>query len=421
LPEHSARILLVDDEQSMQTLLSYPLRKEGYTVVQATDGRQALDRFDEQPFDLVVLDLMLPRIDGLEVGRRLRSKSSVPIIILTAKSEEIDKVVGLELVDLSRLESGSLELRPEEVDLGELTRSVSGEFEPTLAQHDARLELRLPARIEAQYDPLRVAQIVRGALRAPLSGCPVGQQLEPYLAARGKRRHRVRETPQGHLADDRDRGRLQALGHIGPDDRGPDHHLAPLVDDDPRARQSSLADEARPGRLARVGVDRLRLDTLGQRLSERVADARDLGLGERHPRRELAVPHGVGLAVHDRRTGDLRLVLGGLREERPAVDVADRVEPARVVGDSHPVIDGDRLTGGEADRIEPEVGGVRRAPDGDEQLVADDVLPVLKGQRERLSVLVANGLDGFGPRLHLDPELSHPVAEELGSERLLAG
>jgi DNA-binding response OmpR family regulator len=87
----------VDDEQSIQTLLSYPLRKEGYDVVQATDGRQALDRFSEQPFDLVVLDLMLPKVDGLEVCRRLRSKSAVPIIMLTAKSEEIDKVVGLEL------------------------------------------------------------------------------------------------------------------------------------------------------------------------------------------------------------------------------------------------------------------------------------------------------------------------------------
>ena len=97
MTDRSARILLVDDEQSIQTLLSYPLRKEGYDVVQATDGRQALDRFEEQAFDLVVLDLMLPRIDGLEVCRRLRGKSSVPIIILTAKSEEIDKVVGLEI------------------------------------------------------------------------------------------------------------------------------------------------------------------------------------------------------------------------------------------------------------------------------------------------------------------------------------
>jgi DNA-binding response OmpR family regulator len=87
----------VDDEQSIQTLLSYPLRKEGYQVVQATDGRQALERFEEQPFDLVVLDLMLPKVDGLEVCRQLRGRSSVPIIMLTARSDEIDKVVGLEL------------------------------------------------------------------------------------------------------------------------------------------------------------------------------------------------------------------------------------------------------------------------------------------------------------------------------------
>jgi DNA-binding response OmpR family regulator len=95
--ENIARILLVDDEQSIQTLLSYPLRREGYRVVQATDGRQALERFAEQPFDLVVLDVMLPKLDGFEVCRRLRSRSSVPIIMLTARSEEIDKVVGLEL------------------------------------------------------------------------------------------------------------------------------------------------------------------------------------------------------------------------------------------------------------------------------------------------------------------------------------
>lgn len=97
MPDRSARILLVDDEQSIQTLLSYPLRKEGYEVVHAVDGRQALDRFEELPFDLVVLDLMLPKVDGLEVCRQLRGRSAVPIIMLTAKSDEIDKVVGLEL------------------------------------------------------------------------------------------------------------------------------------------------------------------------------------------------------------------------------------------------------------------------------------------------------------------------------------
>jgi len=95
--DRAPRILLVDDEQAIQTLLSYPLRKDGYEVVQASDGREALARFGEQPFDLVVLDLMMPKLDGLEVCRRLRSKSTVPIIMLTAKGEEIDKVLGLEL------------------------------------------------------------------------------------------------------------------------------------------------------------------------------------------------------------------------------------------------------------------------------------------------------------------------------------
>jgi DNA-binding response OmpR family regulator len=96
MAERAPRILLVDDEQSIQTLLSYPLRKDGYEVVQAGDGREALVRFREQPFDLVVLDLMLPQISGLEVCRRLRERSAVPIIMLTARAEESDKVVGLE-------------------------------------------------------------------------------------------------------------------------------------------------------------------------------------------------------------------------------------------------------------------------------------------------------------------------------------
>ena len=93
----SARILLVDDEQSIQTLLSYPLRKDGYHVTSALDGGEALQRFDEGRFDLVILDLMLPRLDGVEVCRQLRSRSQVPIIMLTAKGSETDKVAGLEV------------------------------------------------------------------------------------------------------------------------------------------------------------------------------------------------------------------------------------------------------------------------------------------------------------------------------------
>jgi DNA-binding response OmpR family regulator len=98
MADRAPRILLVDDEQPIQTLLSFPLQRDGYEVVAASDGREALARFSEQQFDLVVLDLMLPRMDGLEVCKRLRAKgSTVPIIMLTAKSEEIDKVLGLEL------------------------------------------------------------------------------------------------------------------------------------------------------------------------------------------------------------------------------------------------------------------------------------------------------------------------------------
>jgi DNA-binding response OmpR family regulator len=93
----SARILLVDDEQSIQTLLSYPLRKDGYHVTSAQDGSEALQRFSEARFDLVVLDLMLPKVDGVEVCRQLRSRSQVPIIMLTAKGSEMDKVAGLEV------------------------------------------------------------------------------------------------------------------------------------------------------------------------------------------------------------------------------------------------------------------------------------------------------------------------------------
>jgi DNA-binding response OmpR family regulator len=93
----SSTILLVDDEDSVQKLLTYPLERDGFRVVQARDGEQALRLFGDQEVDLVVLDLMLPKVDGLEVCKRLRADSDVPIIMLTARGEELDKVLGLEL------------------------------------------------------------------------------------------------------------------------------------------------------------------------------------------------------------------------------------------------------------------------------------------------------------------------------------
>jgi DNA-binding response OmpR family regulator len=93
----SSTILLVDDEDSVQKLLTYPLERDGFRVIPARDGEEALRRFEAEPVDLVVLDIMLPKLDGLEVCKRLRAESSVPIIMLTARDDEFDTVLGLEL------------------------------------------------------------------------------------------------------------------------------------------------------------------------------------------------------------------------------------------------------------------------------------------------------------------------------------
>ena len=91
------RILVVEDEESFSDPLSYLLRREGYDVAVTENGNDALEEFDKAGADLVLLDLMLPGLPGTEVCRQLRTRSSVPVIMLTAKDSEIDKVVGLEL------------------------------------------------------------------------------------------------------------------------------------------------------------------------------------------------------------------------------------------------------------------------------------------------------------------------------------
>ncbi len=92
-----ATILVVDDEEAVQRLLAFPLEREGYRVVAAVDGERALELAAAEAPDLILLDVMLPGIDGLEVCRRVRASSAVPIIMLTARDDEIDKVLGLEL------------------------------------------------------------------------------------------------------------------------------------------------------------------------------------------------------------------------------------------------------------------------------------------------------------------------------------
>lgn len=91
-----ARILLVEDDPSIREVTAIGLRNAGFTVDSASDGREGLDRFEREPFDLVLLDVMLPRMDGLEVARAIRRTSTIPIVMLTARADTLDVVVGLE-------------------------------------------------------------------------------------------------------------------------------------------------------------------------------------------------------------------------------------------------------------------------------------------------------------------------------------
>lgn len=92
-----SKVLVVDDEKPISDIIKFNLTKEGYDVVTAADGREALDMYNDENPDLVLLDQMLPEVDGIEVLRQIRSKSDIPVIMVTAKDSEIDKVLGLEM------------------------------------------------------------------------------------------------------------------------------------------------------------------------------------------------------------------------------------------------------------------------------------------------------------------------------------
>jgi DNA-binding response OmpR family regulator len=148
-------ILLVDDEDSIQTLLTYPLERDGYRVVQARDGEEALERFGEEDVDLVVLDVMLPRLDGLEVCKRLRSESSVPIIMLTARGEELDKVLGLEL--------GADDYITKPFSIREFRSRVRALLRRAVAPHVGRERVQTIERSELKIDIPRRTVEVRGS------------------------------------------------------------------------------------------------------------------------------------------------------------------------------------------------------------------------------------------------------------------
>jgi len=104
-----ARVLVVDDEPTLLATLRFNLEREGYEVIVAADGAEALMLAEQEQPDLVLLDLMLPGMHGFEICRALRKRTSIPIVILTARTEEVDRVVGLEL--------GADDLKPKEFDL----------------------------------------------------------------------------------------------------------------------------------------------------------------------------------------------------------------------------------------------------------------------------------------------------------------
>ncbi len=91
------KILIVDDEKPISDIIKFNLTKEGYETITAFDGREAITKFEEEDPDLIILDLMLPELDGLEVAKEVRKRSHIPIIMLSAKDSEFDKVIGLEI------------------------------------------------------------------------------------------------------------------------------------------------------------------------------------------------------------------------------------------------------------------------------------------------------------------------------------
>src|ERR1700710_810716 len=158
MPAPPPAILPADDDQPIQTLLSFPLQRDGYEVVVAADGREALARYEESPPDLVVLDVMLPKMDGLEVCKRRRAKGeTVPIIRLTAKAEEIDKVLGLELgADDYITKPFSMREFRSRVKAA-LRRASMARREPSAGEEPLEIH-------ELRIDPAKRAVEVRGAL-----------------------------------------------------------------------------------------------------------------------------------------------------------------------------------------------------------------------------------------------------------------
>ena len=132
MSDNKQRILVVEDETTLREMLAYNLKREGYEIVSTGDGGEALELARDRPFDLIVLDVMLPTLDGLSIVRILRKEQRTPIILLTARSGEVDRIMGLE--------TGADDYVVKPFSLGELLARVRAVLRRSIPETTTRLE-----------------------------------------------------------------------------------------------------------------------------------------------------------------------------------------------------------------------------------------------------------------------------------------
>ena len=151
------KILLVDDEPLILKGLKYSLEQDGYQTDSAMDGEEALTKFFAGEYDLILLDVMLPGVDGIEVCQRIREKSNVPIIMLTAKGEDMDKILGLEY--------GADDYMTKPFNILEVKARIKSIFRRSQPQGAPRLDLRCPAHAAVQADAPLLGMLVDTLVR----------------------------------------------------------------------------------------------------------------------------------------------------------------------------------------------------------------------------------------------------------------
>ena len=225
---NAGRILIVDDDERLAEMLSTYLRSRGFEVEQRVDGSSGLRALEQGRFDIVVLDVMLPDLDGLEVLRRLRSRSTVPVLMLTARGEDTDRIVGLELGADDYLPKP---FNPREV-VARLTailrrgRPLSaepehdtlrfGRLEIDRAAHEARLDGKVCLLTAHQFEILRVLaeRVGRVQTREQLMQAVRGEDLEEFDRSIDVHVSRIRAAIEDDPKHPRRIRTVRAVGYV---------------------------------------------------------------------------------------------------------------------------------------------------------------------------------------------------------------